>query len=180
MDRGAWWAIVHAVAKSWAWLSTHAKSTFLLFISILNDHEKIIELKSKLLSMLMIKDKTVKKSKLTVCTSSFALRPKKEDTSLPCIEMIFLAGGRGAEISEKSWVSRSLCLFSLTTLRRPVIRNQLLGSQHSDTPHHSWRLAWASVERPNGGQGSLRGSKGSIYPEAWRGKGRKVGIPSTQ
>ena len=136
-------------------MTEHTCKQHISAISILNDHEKIIELKSKLLSMLMIKDKTVKKSKLTVCASSFVLRPKKEDTSLPCIDMIFLEGGRGAEISEKSWVSRSLCLFSLTTLRRPVIRNQLLGSQHSGTPHHSWRLAWASVERPNGGQGSL-------------------------
>ena len=24
MDRGAWWATVHWVAKSWTWLSTHA------------------------------------------------------------------------------------------------------------------------------------------------------------
>ena len=24
MDRGAWWAIVHGVAKSWTWLSVHA------------------------------------------------------------------------------------------------------------------------------------------------------------
>ena len=23
-DRGAWWATVHGVSKSWAWLSTHA------------------------------------------------------------------------------------------------------------------------------------------------------------
>ena len=23
MDRGAWWAIVHTVTKSWTWLSTH-------------------------------------------------------------------------------------------------------------------------------------------------------------
>ena len=24
MDRGAWWAIVHGVTKSWTWLSTHS------------------------------------------------------------------------------------------------------------------------------------------------------------
>src|SRR5699024_6833761 len=98
-----------------------------------NDYEKIIELKSKFLSMLTIKHKTVKKFKVTVCASSFALRPKKEDTSLSFIDMIFL----GAEISDKSCVSSNLCFFSLTTLRRPTIRNQLLGSQHSGTPHHS-------------------------------------------
>ena len=25
MDRGAWWAIVHRVAKSWTWLNTHIR-----------------------------------------------------------------------------------------------------------------------------------------------------------
>ena len=28
MDRGAWWAIVHGVAKSWTQLSTHARVSF--------------------------------------------------------------------------------------------------------------------------------------------------------
>ena len=33
MDRGAWWAIVHGVAKSWTWLkqfSTHARTVYML------------------------------------------------------------------------------------------------------------------------------------------------------
>ena len=35
MDRGAWWATVHGVTKSWTWLSMHAPTIFRL---ILNPH----------------------------------------------------------------------------------------------------------------------------------------------
>ena len=33
-DRGAWWATVHSVTKSWTWLSTQAHMLLLLFYSV--------------------------------------------------------------------------------------------------------------------------------------------------
>ena len=38
MDRGAWWAAVHGVTKSWTWtewLSTHIRLKFLVFLGVL-------------------------------------------------------------------------------------------------------------------------------------------------
>ena len=35
MDRGAWWATVHGVAKSWAWLSSPTHIQHLLFVDFL-------------------------------------------------------------------------------------------------------------------------------------------------
>ena len=40
MDRGAWWAVVHGVAKSWARLSDFP---FTFHFHALEDHEKILE-----------------------------------------------------------------------------------------------------------------------------------------
>lgn len=74
--------------------SKKIKSTFLLFLSMLNYHKKIMELKTQFLSVLMIKHEAVKKSK----THSFASGPEEEDTSLPSNDSDISGGNIGEEL----------------------------------------------------------------------------------
>ena len=69
MDRGAWWATIPGVAKSWTWLSMHARTTVMLP----NEQLQIWEANTLSISLLLMALRDSCHSSASSCGSSSGL-----------------------------------------------------------------------------------------------------------